>query len=293
MKGNESIYPPSSDGNDRTSVVRKRRIVKGTVKGFLLLACALAMLSSVSMAEEKSSESGTDNSSQSTLDATRLTMEKWIETQQIIAQERKDWQQGKDILLGRLELVKKEVDSLKEKIKQAETNVNETDKKRKELLVESDQIKGAGDRLKEVVTDMEGQIRPLFTQLPEPVQTKLQPLYQRIPADASTTHVSVAERYQNVLGILNELNKANNEISVSYEVHNLADGKPSEVRAIYIGLAQAYYVSARNEAGIGRPTEEGWKWESSNPCAPQILTALEILQGKQSPIFVPLPVTVK
>ena len=198
MKGNESIYPPSSDGNDRTSVVRKRRIVKGTVKGFLLLACALAMLSSVSMAEEKSSESGTDNSSQSTLDATRLTMEKWIETQQIIAQERKDWQQGKDILLGRLELVKKEVDSLKEKIKQAETNVNETDKKRKELLVESDQIKGAGDRLKEVVTDMEGQIRPLFTQLPEPVQTKLQPLYQRIPADASTTHVSVAERYQKI-----------------------------------------------------------------------------------------------
>ncbi len=230
---------------------------------------------------------------QPTLEETRLKMDKWLETQQIISKERKDWQQGKEILLGRLELVKKEIATLEEKTKQAESSVAEANKKRSELLAENDQLTAAVAQLTGAVTGMEGEIRRMFKQLPEPIQTKLQPLYQRIPEDPSKTRVAVAERFQNVLGILNELNKTNNEITVSYEVHNLADGKPSEVKAIYVGLAQAYYVSARGEAGIGRPTADGWKWEPSKAVARDVLMALEILEGKQSPAFVPLPVILK
>jgi hypothetical protein len=100
----------------------------------------------------------------------------------------------------------------------------------------------------------------------------------------------VAERFQNVLGILNEVSAANNDVTVSYEVHNLADGKPAEVKVLYIGLAQAYYVSSGGEAGIGRATTEGWTWEPSKSIAGAVLQALEIRDGKQSPAFVPLPV---
>lgn len=225
-----------------------------------------------------------------TLEETRLTMGKWIETQQIISKERKDWQQGKDILVSRLDLVKKEVSTLEEKIKQAESSVAEATKKRDDLLAENELLKAADKQLKEAVTGMEGGVRRLYKSLPEPIQAKLQPLYQRIPEDPGKTRVSAAERFQNVLGILNELNKANNELTVSYEVRDLADGRPSEVKAIYVGLAQAYYVSARGEAGVGRPTEDGWKWEPSRSIANDVLMALEILQGKHSPAFVPLPV---
>jgi hypothetical protein len=140
---------------------------------------------------------------------------------------------------------------------------------------------------------MEAEVRKLFKSMPEPIQTKLLPLSQRIPEDASNTRVSAAERFQNVLGILNELNKANNEITVAYEVHTLAGGKPSEVQAIYVGLAQAYYVSASGEAGIGRPTADGWKWEPSKAVAGDVSTALEILQGKHTPVFVALPVKLR
>ncbi|MFO0794758.1 MAG: DUF3450 family protein [Candidatus Brocadiaceae bacterium] len=230
---------------------------------------------------------------QPTLEETRLAMDKWLETQQIISKERKDWQQGKEILIGRLELVKKEVATLEEKLRQAESSIAESNKKRNDLLTENDQLKAAGSQITEVVTSMEGEIRRLYRQIPEPIQTKLQPLYQRIPEDPVKTRVSAAERFQNVLGILNELNKTNNEITVSYEVHNLANGKPSEVKAIYVGLAQAYYVSARGEAGIGSPSADGWKWEPSQTIARDVLRALEILEGKQSPAFVPLPVILK
>lgn len=225
-----------------------------------------------------------------TLEETRLSMDKWIETQQIISRERKDWQQGKEILLGRLELIKKEVATLEEKTGQAETGVTEANKKRSDLVAENDQLKAANTLLTEAVTGMEGEVRLLFKALPEPVQTKLQPLYQRIPEDTARTRVSAAERFQNVLGILNELNKTNNEITVSYEVHHLADGKPSEVKTMYVGLAQAYYVSARGEGGVGHPTADGWKWEPSKAVASEVLTALEILEGKRTPAFVHLPV---
>jgi len=217
-------------------------------------------------------------------------MGKWIETQQIISKERNEWQQGKEILTSRLELVKKEASGLAEKIQQAQASVAETNAKRDELQAQNEVLKAASAQLAGAVSGMEAEVRRLFKMLPEPIQTKLEPLRQRMPADGEQVRVSPAERFQNVLGILNELNKANNELSVTFEVHDLANGKPSEVQVIYIGLAQAYYVCAGGEAGIGQPTADGWKWEPSATIGRDVTTALEIIQGKHSPIFVPLPV---
>jgi len=229
-----------------------------------------------------------------TLDETRLTLNKWIETQQIISKERNDWQQGKEILQGRIELVGKEVGVLKDRITQSELAVVESNKKRDELVAENDQLKAVTAQLSDAVTTMEDQVRKLAKLMPEPVNAKLLPLMQRMPADPTNTRVSTAERFQNVLGILNELNKANSEISVSYEIRTLADGSSSEVQVFYVGLAQAYYISPRGLAGIGRPTEDGWKWESASAAtSSQITQALEIIQGKQTPSFVPLPITIK
>jgi len=229
-----------------------------------------------------------------TLDETRLTLNKWIETQQIISKERNDWQQGKEILQGRVELVGKEVGVLKDRIAQSELAVAESNKKRDELVADLDQLKAVTAQLSDAVTTMEGQVRKLAKLMPEPVSTKLLPLMQRIPADPTNTRVSTAERFQNVLGILNELNKANSEISVSYEIRTLADGSSSEVQVFYVGLAQAYYISPRGLAGIGHPTEDGWKWESASAATSnQIMQALEIIQGKQTPSFVPLPISIK
>ncbi len=256
----------------------------------LFLTTAVCLVSSGAISANDGSGNAAQDPPAPTLEESRLRMGKWIETQQIISKERKDWQQGKEILQGRLELLKKEVSSLEERIRQAESGVAEANKKRDELLAENDQLKAAGAQLNEAVTRMEGDVRLLLKTLPEPIRAKLQLLSQRIPEDPANTRASAAERFQNVLGILNEMNKANTEITVSYEMHTHVNGTASEVKAIYVGLAQAYYVSARGEAGIGRPTAEGWKWESSDAVAGDVLTALEIIQGKQTPAFVPLPV---
>jgi hypothetical protein len=228
-----------------------------------------------------------------TLDQARLTLGKWIETQQIISKERNDWQQGKEILEGRIDLVGKEVSVLKERIAQSEAAVAESDRKKQELVAQNDRLKETTGKLDAAVAEMEARIRSLARLMPQPVAAKLQPLLQRIPADGAPSRVSTAERFQNVLGILNELNRANSEITVAYEVRTLADGSSSEVQVIYVGLAQAYYISPRGEAGIGRPAEDGWSWRPAPEVADSILLALEVIQGKHVPIFVPLPVAIQ
>lgn len=228
-----------------------------------------------------------------TIEETRLTLSKWIETQQIISKERNEWQQGKEILQGRIDLVGKEVGTLKDRIAQAETAVKESNRKRDELVAQNAQLKATSAQLVAAVTALEEKVRRLAKIAPEGVAKKLEPLLQRVPTDAATTRVSVAERFQNVLGILNELNKANSEISIAYEIRKLADGSSSEVQVVYVGLAQAYYLSPRGEAGIGRPTEEGWAWTPANGEAGSVFKALEIIQGKEPPAFVALPVKIQ
>ena len=227
------------------------------------------------------------------LEETRITLGKWIETQQIISKERNDWQQAKEILRGRIELVGKEVSVLRDRIVQSEMAVKESDKKRDDLNAQNDQLKAVQAELLAAVSGMEDEIRKLAKMMPQPVSERIEPLLQRMPTESSASRVSIAERFQNVLGILNELNKANSEISVAYEIRTLADGTSSEVQVIYVGLAQAYYISPRGEAGIGRPSEDGWKWAPAPEAADSILLALEIIQGKHSPSFVPVPIDIR
>ncbi|MEI7835070.1 MAG: DUF3450 family protein [Planctomycetota bacterium] len=259
------------------------------------VAAAVFLLSTGSLRADTDAEEGAQSrpAAPPSLEQTRVVMGKWIETQQIISKERKEWQQGKDVLQGRIDLIEKEIAGLEEKIKTAQASVAEANKKRDELVSENNQLKTTGTQLSTAVTGMEGEMRRLGKGLPDPVKAKLEPLYKRIPDDAAKTRAAIAERFQNVLGILNEANKANNEITVNYEVHKLASGTTAEVQAIYVGLAQAYYVSAAGEAGICQPTLDGWKWEPSKAISRDVLSVLEILQGKQTAAFVPLPVKIQ
>jgi Protein of unknown function (DUF3450) len=259
-----------------------------------MLAAGLAGTALVFFASPSPAEEGVDGvASKPSLEEAKLVMGKWIETQQIISKERNDWQQGKEILTGRTKIVSDEITALEQKIAAAQSSVQETDAKRAEMVAEADRLKAVTETLVTSVASMESEVRTLLRSTPEPVRVRLKPLEERIPTDPANPRSTAAERYQNVLGILNEINKANNDISVNYEVHNLADGRPAEVQAIYIGLAQAYFISASGDAGIGRPTADGWTWEPATQLSGDLLKTIEIIQGKHVPAFVPLPVKIQ
>lgn len=228
-----------------------------------------------------------------TLDGARGTLDKWVETQQIISREKKDWQQARELLTSRIQLVKDEIAQLRLKVDETHKSEQEFQRSRSESAGERDAAKSVSAELAAGAGELEGKVRSLYKAMPESMRDKIQPLYDRMPPDPATAKVTVAERYQNVLGILNEMNRLNGEITVASEIRSLSDGKPSEVKTVYLGLGQAWYLSARGEAGVGQPGPDGWKWRPAPEVATEVGRVLEILQNKSSPKFIPLPVTIQ
>jgi FtsZ-binding cell division protein ZapB len=229
------------------------------------------------------------------IESAREALEKWVETRQVISKEKQEWAFAQEMLNERIELVQNEIKSLREKIAKAEQSISEADKKRSELVEENEKLKSAADTLKTIVTKFESRTGALNKKLPEPIRERIKPLSQRLPEDPNETKLSLSQRFQNVIGILNEVNKFNRgEITVTSEVRTLADGSVAEVTALYVGLGQAYYTNNDGTiAGVGRPSEDGWVWEPANDAAGRISDAIAILQNEQVASFVPLPVKIK
>ncbi len=220
----------------------------------------------------------------------RAAVEKWIESRRLISQEKQDWRLGKELLADRARMLEKEIAGVREKISTATNETAEVDRKLAEARAQNDQLDGVSARMRAAVVALETRLPPLLGRTPDPVRERLKPLVQRLPQNSADTKISLPERFQSVIGILNEIGKANGEITVSTEIRTMADGRPTQIKALYIGLAQAYYVSEKGDAGTGRPGANGWDWQPANQLAAQITDAMQTLQSKAAPHFVPLPV---
>jgi FtsZ-binding cell division protein ZapB len=228
------------------------------------------------------------------LDGTRAALEKWVEIRRLISREQRDWALGKEVLLDRIDLVKREIETLKTRIREAEESIAEADKKRSELVDENEHLKQASATLKATAATLETRTKALLVRLPDPIKERVKPLSQRIPEDPSETKLSLSERYMNVVGILNAANKFNREITVTSEVRTLGNGKTAEVTALYVGIGQAYYVSAdKTAAGYGTVSGDGWIWTPANDAAEEVARAIAILKNEDVADFVLLPVRIQ
>lgn len=231
---------------------------------------------------------------QSEVDGVRSSVEKWVETRKVISQEQRDWKLGQEMLNERVDLVQREIDSLKSKISEAQQSISDADKKRAGLIQENEKLKEAADGLAESMVALEIRTRTLLAKLPDPIRERVKPLSQRLPENTGETKLSFSERFQNIVGILNEINKFNREVTMTSEVRTLPDGSSAEVTALYVGVGQAYYVSGDGKhAGSGTASSEAWSWTPNNGIAPQVAEAIAILKNEQVAAFVQLPVEIK
>lgn len=228
------------------------------------------------------------------IDAVRTSLEKWVEIQRIISLEKRDLALAKEMLNERIELVQREIDTLRDRISDAEKSVAETDRKRSDLMVENNRLKISSASLTATLASLENRTRQLLGRLPEPIRERVKPLSQRLPEPSSETRLSISERYQNVVGILNEVNKFNREITITSEVRTLPDGTSAEVTALYLGIGQAFYSGANGKiAGIGTVMDQGWDWKPANESAAEIAQIIAILNNERVASFVQVPVEIR
>jgi hypothetical protein len=275
---------------DPGSEVGRRRWAIGT----LGLAAAICLAFSGALALGGMSGAANDGDGDDDLELTRAALEQWIETRRLISKERLDWALGKEMLTDRVRLVEHKIETLRKKIGEAEASIAEADKKRADLIAENERLKRASSALEATVLTLESRTKALLERLPDPICERVKPLSQQLPKDPKATRLSLSERFQNVVGILNEVNKFNREIHLTSEVRKLADGTTAEVTALYVGIGQAYYVSGNKKAaGVGTASDEGWVWTPKNEAAREIARAISILKNEEAADFVPLPIVIK
>jgi hypothetical protein len=227
------------------------------------------------------------------IDGTRAALEQWVETRRLISQEKRDWATDKEVLQARIDLVQREIASMRTKVSEGEASVVATDLKREELLQEHEALSTVTQSLGEVIVVLEARTRALLPRLPPPIRERVKVLSQRLPEDPGATKATLSERFQNVVGILNEIDKFNRDVTLTLEVRELPGGGAIEVTTLYLGLGQAYYASANGDAaGSGSATADGWAWTPANDSAAAILDAIAVHKNEAPAEFVPLPLRV-
>jgi hypothetical protein len=225
---------------------------------------------------------------------TRGTLEKWVETRQILSRTKTEWQSDKETLEQTIKLFEREMKSVDDQMSKLSTNNVQVETERnqaeelqnssRESLVEAGKFAGV----------FESQIAALVPRLPTPLQEILKPLLSRIPADPANTRMTAAERIQVIVGILNELDKFNNGVAIFSERRKNPAGEEMSVETVYVGLGAAYFVNdADNFAGLGTPGPKGWEWTVKPELASPVREIIRIYRNERPARFVALPATIK
>jgi Protein of unknown function (DUF3450) len=231
---------------------------------------------------------------ESKLSDQRATLEKWVQTRQLIAKTKTDWQSDREMLDQSVLLFERELKQVEEQMGKLSTNSAQVDKERlsAEALKKTSEESLAGAR--DFATSFEAQVKAQLPRLPLPLQDILKPLLNRLPADPANTKMPATERIQVLVGVLNELDKFNNGVSLFSEKRKNSKGEEVAVETVYVGLGAAYFVNEANDfAGTGTPGANGWEWTTQSDLAPSVREVIRIYRNERPARFIPLPATIR
>ena len=221
---------------------------------------------------------------------TRHVLDQWVETKQILSEERNDWRLEKSILQDTQILLQRELDRMNAAIDDLEASATAADADRAALTEEKERQTAAAAVVKANIGDLETKVKAILTSLPEPLVDKIKPLIRRLPNNPENTKLSLGERVQNVVGILSQADKFNSTITLSNESREISEGKLVQVTTLYWGLAQAYFVdNSGSYAGTGKPGAATWEWTEIDGVGSEIKQLLDIYEGIGEIQFVQIP----
>lgn len=227
------------------------------------------------------------------LKGTRSTLQEWVEVKTLISEETGNWKVERETLNESIDLLEQEIEGLKDSIKAKEDDATAAQEKRQDLTAQEEDLKAAASVVKQVISGLEEQLLDMVTYFPENLQNKVSIITVRIPKDETAAKkLSLSQRVQNLVGILTEVEKFNDQITITKTMQEI-NGENVEVSTVYIGLARAYYVDGtKSEAGILVPAKGGWKKEIKNELAESISTAVAVLEGEKVAQFIDLPMSI-
>ena len=259
-----------------------------------LLAVVCAPLAALAQDGQRNQPEGA-----AALELIREGYSKYFELKQLISKEQADWELEREILADRIDMVLDQIKELEEKTAEEEAKITEADREREELRRQLDDLVAIGETQLAEVQRAERTLGRMLPYLPEPLRNKVGPLAARLPEPGTAEEdikLSISQRFGNVLGILNEVNKFHADIALVNERREVGGGRQAEVETMYLGVSKGFYAGSGETAevaGRGNPGRDGFQWEQLPRMAADIARAIAIYENEEVAQFVPLEVAVR
>jgi hypothetical protein len=103
-----------------------------------------------------------------------------------------------------------------------------------------------------------------------------------------------SERAQVLIGVLNEIDKFNNAVSIFNEKLKDQKGVEVAVQTVYLGLGGSYFANESGDfAGTGTAGQNGWEWKIRPELGSSIRDVIRIYRNEKPARFIPLPVAIR
>jgi hypothetical protein len=209
-----------------------------------------------------------------TIEQSKENLKIWLETAQKRQSEENAWKSDKDILSHYKEGLLAEKATYQKQIEEAKQRASAASQESTDKLNQRDQFiaaeKALSDHLKRLETEFAKQVPSLPTPLIKmpKMATGIEALKKNLSSTENTENSDVAKRTANLTEMIAEVEKFQQNVTVTNELHQNGSGQEFNMQVVYMGLAIAYAVNEdASFALIGRPTETGWKFSEKNEIA--------------------------
>ena len=219
-------------------------------------------------------------------------IKEWVSLEQQRNAMLNDWHQAQPLLKQRLTLLKQEQRQLEQDLSSASVSDSDVEQKRSQLLQSQNEMEAQHGLLETSLVDYYQLIAELQPQLPPP----LRKAWHNKLSQAEFSTADTTARLSTLLELLDKLHDFDQRIShvQSALILPTNDGDTEiMVHQLYLGLAQAWYVSLDGRlVGRGQPTPSGWQWLSDDTVDDEtILSAIAMIDRKTEAKFLELPIS--
>lgn len=211
----------------------------------------------------------------------------WILARKLIGEESAAWQAEKLTLSELNQIRAKEASQLDEFVKAAGARVDELTKQKDASSKEREALRKWRGDFEATFVKLEAEAKALSPRFPTPLRDKVEDAILRLEGGDSDRPLQ--DRVRDVLLILQSAKEFDDTFTVTSEIREI-EGRKVEVRILYLGLSQAWYVDAgATHGGYGLPAASGWVWTEDRSIAPAVRDAIAIQTGEATAAFVTLP----
>lgn len=230
------------------------------------------------------------------LESARSTLQQWVETRQIIAEERTDWIAEEKTLTESIEFMQSEIESIQAAIADAKSDLTSQGDDEMKLKGEIAESEEAIAIVEAAVPVFEKKLLELASIFPAVFAEQVASRMRRIPDPELDREIDVPveERIQNVISILKNIEYFNKTINLGSELRE-SGGVTVEVRTLYVGFGQAYFTDEdMTTAGYGYPVVgKGWEWVERPDIAEAVNDAILVADNRKPAVFVSVPVSLQ